>query len=151
MIDLWTERNRSVHDKTNTQEQQFALQKLKDKVKHLMNQQDKCRPSDRFLFPDNSDQFLDTSQASTLTRWLVTSARAIKNSIIQASKEASANTKHIQTWFPIVRKSLMHNPVLRRPDHLRHDPYSKKKRHKPDRSSQTNRIDKYFFSLRNPS
>ena len=32
MIELWKEQNASVHADTNTQEQQFALQKLKDKV-----------------------------------------------------------------------------------------------------------------------
>ena len=117
----------------------------------MIDRKHECRPSDRFLFPDDTTNFLETSQAPTLTRWLVTSARAIKNSILQAAKGASSNTRNIQTWFPPVRKPLMHNPVLRKPDRLQYDPYSKKKRHKPDRSPQTNRIEKYFFSLRNPA
>ena len=148
MIELWKERNASVHAETNVQEQEFALHKLKDKVQNLIDKQQHCRPSDDYLFPENPTAFMATSQAPRLTRWLVTTQRAIKNSIIQATKEASSQTRNIQTWFQPTRKPNPQNPVLRKHDQLLYDPYSKKKRHKINRSLQTNRIDKYCLSLR---
>ena len=118
------------------------LQKLKDKAQALFDLELECRPSDRFLFPSNTIEFLETSQAKSITRWLITSKRAIKHSIAQAAKGSSRGTRSIRNWFnPVI--SLGNNRGHRQQDRLLHDAYSKKKRHKIDRTIQSNRIDKY--------
>ena len=148
-IELWKERNDAVHADDNIQEQQHALEHLKDKVQKLMEKQPDCRPSDHYLFPENPKEFISTSQAPRLTRWMITTQRAIKNSMLQAAKEASTRTRNIRTWFQPTQQPIVQHQKVRTHDRLRHDSYSKKKRHKPDRSLQTNRIDRYCLSLRN--
>ena len=119
----------------------FIVQRLKDKAQDLFDLELECRPSDWFLFPSNTTKFLATSQATSISQWLVTSKRAIKHSISQAAKEASSRTRSIWNWFnPVI--PIGNNQGQRQQDRLIHDSYSKKKRHKIDRTIQSNRIDK---------
>lgn len=142
-IEVWKDRCSDVHDDSNLQEKQFAMHKLKDKAQTLFDLELECRPSDRFLFPSNTVEFLATSQAKSITRWIITSKRAIQNSITQAAKGASSRTRSIRTWFkPLI--SLGDNRNQRQQDRLIHDAYSKKKRHKMNRTIQSNKIDKYY-------
>ena len=122
-IEVWKERCASVHDDSNLQEKHYSLQKLKDKAQALFDLELECRPSDRFLFPLNTTKFLETSQAKSITRWLVTSKRAIKHSIAQAAKGASSRTKSLRNWFnPMI--SLGNNRGQRQQDRLLHDALS---------------------------
>ena len=118
-----------------------SLQKLKDKAQDLFDLQLECRPSNQFLFPANTTEFLETSQATSITRWLVTSKRAIEQSIAHARKEVSSQTRSIWNWFNPVTPTV-NDQGQRQQDRLIHNSHSMKKRHKIDQTIQRKKIDK---------
>ena len=80
MIILWEQRNKTFYGDTTVDKDQIRKEMLSAEFQRLNSLQDKCRPSDAFLFRDDPDGFIKRSTVKQIATYITSSKRAINNS-----------------------------------------------------------------------
>ena len=145
MILLWEQRNRDVHGSSKHDKNQHLLRRHRTTIKELFKLQPKTCPREDYIFHD-LEGLLSNENAKWLGNWIETRRPVIYESIKQAKQYAIEHTPGIINWF----RPKDNTPRLRRwkRDHLRNDPFSKKKRQKSHSTGYQPTM-KHFLSLRN--
>jgi len=134
VILLWEQRNQDVHGKDKQEQQTILMERHKHTISLLLSTKEKCLPRDRYIFPDNPQEILQNKSINELRNWIATRHPVIKASIKKAKRQSQMNTHTLQKWFhPLLIPNVSKNLRWYR-NKLLHDPFSKKKRHKPDKN-----------------
>ena len=143
-IDLWEFRNSQVHGTEPAERHDRLLAHQRQVIETLLSMETKCLARDRFIFPSDPQEILNNTSTRELSNWIATRKPVIMASMRKAKKLDSQNTSVITRWFaPLVPTSVTR--LLRwKKDRLLHDPYSKKKRHKRQKSGQQMSIHSYL-------
>ena len=145
MILLWEQRNQDVHGSTKPEAHQILLQRHRNTIKALFKLQPKTCPREEYIFND-LEGLVSNDNAQWLGHWIATRKPVIYASIKQAKQHAIENTPGIIQWF----RPKDSTPRLSnwKRDHLRNDPFSKKKRQKSHSTGYQPTM-KHFLSLHN--
>ena len=81
VINLWYKRNDDVHKINTVVRKQNLLSKLKATIRDLLSLRTQCRSTDDFLFPENPDNLLNSSDEGILSRWILSRKPAILHSV----------------------------------------------------------------------
>jgi len=130
VINLWYQRNDDVHKINTVVRKQNLLSKLKDSIKDLLSMRPQCRATDEFLFPEDPEYLLNSSDEGILSRWILSRKPAILHSVKRAKESDIARTNPIYNFFQPTDPTNFQRAMRWKRDRLLHDPYNKKKRHK---------------------
>ena len=87
----------------------------------LIEHQHLVRPSNQWMFPDNSDPFLETGTAVRLGTWIASRHKTVKNHVKMAEKESSRGTANIISFFTPTNPDSVAWMRCWRQDNLIHD------------------------------
>ena len=135
-IALWEQRNKEIHDPSN--ELHLEKQRLAKATRKLHNLRHKAQFKDAALFPENVEQFIETSTVHRLKEYIAMNKQAILKSVKKAGKAAAKQTQPIYRFFQPVRNAVSRLTAPWKPDRLKHDAYSKKKKNRTKRLPQSN-------------
>ena len=135
-IALWEQRNKEIHDPSN--ELHLEKQRLAKATRKLHNMRHKAQFKDAALFPENIEKFIETSTVHRLKEYITMNKQAILKSVKKAGEAAAKQTQPIYRYFQPVRNALSRLTAKWKPDNLRHDAYSKKRKNRPKRLPPSN-------------
>ena len=81
IIELWEQRNKDLHGRTDKEAEKLRKEKLIEKARELDSLREDVQPIDRWLFHNNFEQFITRSSSDQILHWISFNKRAIKNSI----------------------------------------------------------------------
>jgi hypothetical protein len=96
-IALWEQRNKEIHDPSN--ELHLEKQRLAKSTRKLHNLRHKAQFKDAALFPENVEQFIETSTVHRLKEYIAMNKQAILKSVKKAGKAAAKQTQPIYRFF----------------------------------------------------
>ena len=129
VILLWEIRNSEVHGANPQDKHQKLLEHQRMAISTLLSLKTRCLARDQVLFPADPKTLLQKNSTMELGNWIAAHKPAIHLSIKRAKEQDIQHTNIITKWFKPLKNTI--SGLLRwKRDRLRHDPYSKKKRHK---------------------
>ena len=99
MIILWEQRNKTVYGETTVDKDRIRKEMLSAEFQTLNSLQDKCRPSDAFLFRDDPEDFLKRSTVKQIATYITSSKRAINNSYNKWKKQTDSGVRSVIGWL----------------------------------------------------
>ena len=99
IIELWEQRNKDLHGRTDKEAEKLRKEKLIEKARGLNSLRKDVRPIDRWLFHNNFEQFITRSSSNQILHWISFNERAIKNSVKQWSKHNNKGVQSIIGWL----------------------------------------------------
>ena len=135
-ITLWEQRNKEIHDPSNVLH--LKKQRLAKTTRKLYTMRHKAQFKDAALFPENVEQFIETSTVHILKEYITMNKQTILRSAKKAGKAAARNTQPIYRYLQPARNALSRLTAKWKPDNIRHDAYSKKKKIRPKRLPPSN-------------
>ena len=99
MIILWEQRNKTVYGETTVDKDRIRKEMLSAEFQTLNSLQDKCRPSDAFLFRDDPEGFLKRSTVKQIATYITSSKRAINNSYNNWKKQTDSGVRSVIGWL----------------------------------------------------
>ena len=99
MIIYWEQRNKTVYGDTTVDKDRIRKEMLSAEFQTLNSLQDKCRPSDAFLFRDDPDGFIKRSTVKQIATYITSSKRAINNSCNKWKKQTDSGIRSVIGWL----------------------------------------------------
>ena len=102
-MELWEQRNKGVHGKTEAQQQSIRLQNFRIEIRKLHNQRDQTRPSDDFMFHDDLERFLETTTVIRAANYISSTKWIIIHSVAAVAKAAAKLqlVEPVQSWIDL--------------------------------------------------